>query len=179
MAVSRPIGVRTLCITVVIVFLGTTAVLLWRARNAGPEARGPAAARLAAAPRTGARSPAFAAATLAASGPQPGQDRGSSATGGPLPVRLFFHRRLIHNDPRHRGLPSFVMDARIYNDSPEPLSVEMLISDSSLQTARQIMLDIGPHGLRDLGADDGVQMHAQDVITLRSPPFSDLVTQIR
>jgi hypothetical protein len=181
MAIPRPIGVRTLLIIVVAAFSATTAVLLWHGRTAQPGADA-AAAHLAAARATTGAGPDTSAATrtLPMQSVSPlAKDRGRSEARDPLPVQLFFHRRMVHDDPRHRGRPSFVMDGRIYNDSSEPLSVEVLVSTPRSQTAGQIMLAVAPHSLRDFGADDGLEMHTQDVITLKSPPFGDLVTQIR
>ncbi len=167
---------RTWLITAVAAFCVAIAILHWR-RAAEPHAvieppaPGPVNTHANAAgwiaPRSASQSPPASAA-----------ERQPAEAGGPLPLELSFHRRLAHLDRANRGRPSYVVDARLYNVSAVPLAVEVLVSSAASQRAATIELNVAPNGIADFGADDGLEMRAADLITLRSPPYRDLVAQI-
>jgi hypothetical protein len=71
------------------------------------------------------------------------------------------------------------MEGRIVNSSAEALSVRVLVNNPAFDDSGQIQVSVPANGVRDFGADDGLKMRAQDIVTLKSPPFSDLVTQIQ
>jgi hypothetical protein len=92
-----------------------------------------------------------------------------------MPVAVYFHRRGVHNDPTDRRKIDWLLEGRLTNLSDQALRVEVRVEASNALRASLIQIGVDPHGQRDFGADDGLQMHPGDKITLVSSAYSDLV----
>jgi hypothetical protein len=121
--------------------------------------------------------PVHAAPPAAPPAPQSAQmnERAFHHSPGPLPVAVYFHRRGVHNDPTDRRKIDWLLEGRLTNLSDQALRVEVRVEASNALRASLIQIGVDPHGQRDFGVDDGLQMHPGDKITLASSAYSDLV----
>jgi hypothetical protein len=95
----------------------------------------------------------------------------SSPPAPPLPVLVFFYRRMA--DPDHK------IEGSIENRSNDPLTITMRIVSSRTRAVSESTLDVAANSRTTFGRDDGLDLGVSDQVTLQSPTYGDLVQEIR
>jgi hypothetical protein len=96
--------------------------------------------------------------------PQGSDDQGV----GDLPVQVHFRR-----SPRTKTL-----EAAVVNTSTEALLVEILVFNPKTQQSAMTQLSLPPMSGSKFGGEDGLELEANDRITLRGASYRDQVTTI-
>jgi hypothetical protein len=160
----------------VIAVLSLASFAVWKLNTAGPDP----AVRRAAAPRPTPQpteAPAESAASARVSPeampptisqrevpPQSSDDQGV----GDLPVQVHFRR-----SPRTK-----TVEAAVVNTSTEALLVEILVFNPKTQQSAMTQLSLQPMSGSRFGGEDGLELEANDRVTLRGAPYRDQVTMI-
>jgi hypothetical protein len=94
-----------------------------------------------------------------------------------LPVELAFRRRPVAADGEHFNRFNWHLTGRIHNLSHEPLTVDVSVEGEEGPSYAQVFVDSDSDA--EFGSNDGLEIHPNDRITLHSPPYSDVVQQVR
>jgi hypothetical protein len=83
--------------------------------------------------------------------------------------------RGVHEDGQEGTRRTPILVLRIVNSSSETLPLEVSVAGSAQDVRSHVEIVLGPRQVKELGADDGLEIQSGDVITLKSPSFRDLV----
>jgi len=85
-----------------------------------------------------------------------------------MPVEINFHRRARLDK----------IAGRLMNSSSDSLAITVKIQSPGTQRISQLLLDLAPNRLTEIGMDDGLDLHSGDQVTLQSPAYPNKVAQI-
>jgi hypothetical protein len=191
-AAVRPASFPTLSIvmTMVCSFVLTLGVMLWRRQSDASASQNPTPLPLErpfAAAVPAATPPAWTGAREAAPAPPPPRPapafaaaqatQGHRDAANDLPVELSFRRRPVGNDEERPGRTGWQLTGRIHNLSNDALAVDISVESEQGPSYAQVLIE--PDGDSEFGANEGVEIHPNDRITLHSAPYADIVSQVR
>jgi hypothetical protein len=182
---KRAIEFAVLLVSAVAAFIGSIAYQAHVARpsaialqpltlrdNRAPESTtvdAPVLARTSAHPEGAAEAAAPSAAPPRISVSVPTSDAHQDTGGTPLPVTVSVR------DRRGVGL----IDAILYNSSADPLDLMLESSNPSTGSASRVTLRLDPAESRHVGRDEGLFLNAGETLTVSSPLYQDLRTEVR
>jgi len=119
---------------------------------------------------------------LAIARPSPAADAPAADDGGePLPVIFnILHKPDYFRDrsTNYESVRKEVNEGVVSTTSSTPLTLTVIETDVRTQQTSQFSFDLAWRAQRHFGMHDGLQMSSGDQLTLRSPPYRDLVQQI-
>ena len=92
-----------------------------------------------------------------------------------LPVQLYFTRHVVHDES---GRARFPITGWLENRSGSDLSVEIELTGFRTQQTTNLHVDLEANGKKSFGVDDGVELNANDLISLKSGSYAELVTRV-
>lgn len=103
-------------------------------------------------------------------------DRTQQQWSRPMPVRILFAPGALSGDPAS-GPSEFGIIGRVVSESLKPLTIDIIVTSDKDGSTTHTGITVEPHQVTAFGLDDGLNIHQNDQITLRSARYADLVVR--